>query len=320
MDWRGLTQEDCWETCFGPELRDDQYKDEYRDIMELITNIRATSATGGGTGTGASNGTAFLLDTSFPDSASESKQTLVLSLTRKLAQILSFAMPNTKSINPLFFIKFDGSRTWYCYEWACLGRCDAYLKLENEYGNFSSNVSQGSRDLADDSCKAAANVMDIEEENVDAGNHISCHEYTYNEMVIALVNSKFTTAASSGCSEHDKEEQNTINQLDGRGGYDEFLDPLEGFGDWCERKFSKRAVIGTLHADWDEMDSFATVSSGKWPGSTYLREDDDLLVAAEAIASCMNDQCCSAHSSETSTEEDTCVEYKNNVLNNFSPS
>jgi hypothetical protein len=33
MDWRGLAQgPDCWETCFEPANRNDQYKDEYRDV------------------------------------------------------------------------------------------------------------------------------------------------------------------------------------------------------------------------------------------------------------------------------------------------
>jgi len=319
IDWRGKTQEDCWDACFGPGLRDDQYKDEYREIMELITNIRLASATGAGTGTGASNGTAILLDTSIPSSTSDPKKILVLSLLRKLAQILSFAMPNTKSINPLFFIKFDGSRSWYCYEWACLGRCDAYAKLETDYGEFSSESgSKKSRDLADDSCKAAANVMDIEEENMDAGNHIACHDFTYNEMVIAIVNSPFTTPASNGCTDQNKEEQNAIHQLDGRGGYDEFLDPQAGFGDWCERKFTKRAIVGTAYADEDEMESFATVSSEKWPGSTYLREDEDLLAAADAIATCMNEQCCAGH--VTAVGNENCVEFKDNSLNPFSTS
>lgn len=71
--WPACQGQDCWESCFSPELRDDQYKDEYREIMELISNLRSVSATSGGTGTGATNGTAFLLDTSAPDSASADK-------------------------------------------------------------------------------------------------------------------------------------------------------------------------------------------------------------------------------------------------------
>ena len=60
-------------------------------------------------------------------------------------------------------------------------------------------------------------------------------------------------------------------QLDGKGGFEEFLDESTGFGDWCERKFAKRAVVGTLYADEDEMEAFATVNSGMWPGSTFVR-------------------------------------------------
>ena len=49
------------------------------------------------------------------------------------------------------------------------------------------------------------------------------------------------------------------------------MDESTGFGDWCERKFAKRAVVGTLYADEDEMEAFATVNRGMWPGSTFVR-------------------------------------------------
>ena len=41
-----------------------------KQIMDMISNLRSAAATSGGTGTGASNGTAFLMDTTVPDSAS----------------------------------------------------------------------------------------------------------------------------------------------------------------------------------------------------------------------------------------------------------
>lgn len=72
LTWQSHAQ-DCWESCFSPDQRNDQYKDEYREIMELISNLRSAAATSGGTGTGSTNGTAFLLDTSAPDSASDAK-------------------------------------------------------------------------------------------------------------------------------------------------------------------------------------------------------------------------------------------------------
>jgi len=320
IDWRGLTTTDCWETCFEPAQRNDQYKDEYRDIMKLISNLRGAAATSGGTKAGASNGTAFLIDTTIPDSASATKQSLVLDLSRKLSQILAFAIPNTLSTNPLFFIKFDGTKSWYCYEWACLGRCDAYTKLEDEFGNFTSATNKKDIDLLDDSCKAAANVMDIDDENIDADNHIACHRFTFNEMVIALVNSPMQTASSTGCTKQDSAEQDTIKDLDGKGGFEEFLEDSSGFGDWCERKFAKRAVVGTLYADEDEMEGFATVNSGSWPGSTFLRENEDLLAAVEAIAACMNTECCSGSIPPTPNPiPDTCIEYKDSYLTGFSP-
>ena len=70
-----------------------------------------------------------------------------MELQKKLSQILSFTIPNTLSINPLFFVKFDGTKSWYCYEWACLGRCDAYAKLETEFGNFSAETNRDDIDL-----------------------------------------------------------------------------------------------------------------------------------------------------------------------------
>ena len=42
-------------------------------------------------------------------------------------------------------------------------------------------------------------------------------------------------------------------------------------GDWCEQKFAKRAVVGMMDADEDDMEAFATVSNGKWGGSTMVR-------------------------------------------------
>ena len=62
------------------------------------------------------------------------------------------------------------------------------------------------------------------------------------------------------------------DQLDGRGGFEEFLDDYSSFGDWCEQKFAKRAAVGTLFADRDEMDAFATVGNENWSGSTYVRK------------------------------------------------
>ena len=115
--------------------------------MELVTDMRLAASTSGGTSSGASNGTAFLLDTSIPESASAEKQALVLELTRRLTQILAFSMSSTLSFNPLFFTKFDATRSWFCYEWACLGRCDAFEKLETEFDQFSAGTPSDSIDL-----------------------------------------------------------------------------------------------------------------------------------------------------------------------------
>merc|ERR1712172_335111 len=100
--------------------------------------------------------------------ASSETQRMVLDLQREMAQIMSFAMANTMSMNPLFFIKFDGTKSWYCYEWACLGRCQAYAMLENEMGNFTAATNKKDYDMVDDSCKMAANVMDIDDDNLEA--------------------------------------------------------------------------------------------------------------------------------------------------------
>jgi len=317
IDWRGLAQgPDCWETCFEPANRNDQYKNEYRDIMDMISNIRSAALTSGGTGTGASNGTAFLMDTTVPASASSEMQRMVLDLQREMAQILSFAMANTMSMNPLFFIKFDGTKSWYCYEWACLGRCDAYAMLENEMGNFTAATNKKDYDMVDDSCKMAANVMDIDDDNLEADSHIACHRFTFNEMVVAMVNSPMQTSHSAGCKTQDSAEQDTINALDGRGGFEEFMDggAMDSYGDWCEQKFAKRAVVGMMNADEDEMESFATVNNGKWGGSSMMKESEDMLSACDAISTCMNTQCCSGFVPTPPSGSDTCIEFKDNSL------
>ena len=45
----------------------------------------------------------------------------------------------------------------------------------------------------------------------------------------------------------------------------------DSYGDWCEQKFAKRAVVGMMDADEDDMEAFATVNNGKWGGSTMVR-------------------------------------------------
>ena len=115
-------------------------------------------------------------------------------------------------------------------------------------------------------------------------------------MVIAFVNSPLQIEESIiGCANQERSLKDAINdvisaipifllknvlflQLDGRGGFDEFL-PTEdetGFGNWCDRKFTKRAVVGTLKADEDEMESFASVNSGNWAGSSYVNHSRNL--------------------------------------------
>lgn len=59
--------------------------------------------------------------------------------------------------------------------------------------------------------------------------------------------------------------------------------------------------------------------------SLQLREDEDLLNAANLIASCMNEQCCQPSDNgggrrKRQASGDTCVEYKDSALNGFSPS
>ena len=66
-----------------------------------------------------------------------------------------------------------------------------------------------------------------------------------------------------------------IFQLDGLGGFNEFLDGdgsglPDGFGNWCDRKFGKLAVVGMGMSNQDEMDNFASVNRGDWPGSTFV--------------------------------------------------
>ena len=63
----------------------------------------------------------------------------------------------------------------------------------------------------------------------------------------------------------------TLLKLDGLGGYQDFIeDENAGFGNWCERKFTKRVAVGTLFADEDELEHFASVSQGSWPGSSFV--------------------------------------------------
>jgi len=318
---------DCWESCFSPENRLSGLTREYGKIFQMIENLRAASATNGGIGeAGATNGTVFVLDTSSPSGASDSQQNLVLDLQRRLAQIMAFSMPNTKSTNPLFLVKFDGTRSWYCDEWTSLGRCEAFTKLETELDNYSTvdasaestSNSEGAtttngniRDLLDDACYSASDAF---EQNMN----------TFNELVVAFINSPFKTAASLGeeCPDLESVEKMTANELDGIGGFQDFIpDPTAKFSNWCERKFAKRIAIGTLFANEDDMDGFASVGNPNWDGTTFVKETEDLLEAASNLAQCMNGQCCPVVSRRRrQASGDTCTEFKDNTMNTFSPS
>jgi hypothetical protein len=51
--------------------------------------------------------------------------------------------------------------------------------------------------------------------------------------------------------------------LDGLGGYDEFISKDDSnFGNFCENRFIKKAIVGTLYADGEEMEDWATIKHG----------------------------------------------------------
>lgn len=127
---------DCWESCFVPSERN-EFTVEYEKIFQVVTTFRQAMTTDANTGSGTSNGTVFLMDTTMPTGTDDSTGYFSYTIQKRLAQILAFTLPITSSFNPGFFVHYDGKHSWTCDDWKCLGRCDMYLALESEFQDYT---------------------------------------------------------------------------------------------------------------------------------------------------------------------------------------
>lgn len=266
---------DCWESCFTASASN-TYPNEYAAIYQMVSDFHTARMMS------SSNGTVFLYDATLPKRIRSSQAASLIEFEKNLAQIIAFSISTTTSNNPFFLAKYDNTHGWFCYEWQCLGRCDAYNVIDTE---FDTSLKSGNPDQLDDACYAAAKAMDIIE-NPEADSHYSCHEYTGNELVVAITNSQFSTLTASN-SGFGLETQDIINDLDGGGG-DFLIDSSGDFQDYCNTFFPNRVIVGTHDASQTDMAGFTTEPNG----SVFIDNDSDAEKAANALSQCMASQCC----------------------------
>lgn len=275
---------DCWELCFEESQRAGLGHDaEYEQIYELTQILKKVVATDARTGTGASNGTALLLDTTLPYGTRDMDTEQITTIQNKIAQILGFTLPVLTSFNPGFIIKYDDTAAWSCDDWKCLGRCDMYDVLEDEALNFKTMASDNTVDLLDESCEMAST----------AASTSTCLGSTHNIFAIAVINSDFKTAEADYTNMDDLlfsglDILSNFPQFD-----DEDMHDHQEFKFYCDKHFPKKAVVGTYTAAARTMASFPSAATNNWPGYTQVTYSPSMKLAAERIAKCMHTSCCS---------------------------
>lgn len=290
----GSDSSDCWEQCFEESQRagPGNHNAEYEQIFEMTQIFKKVVATDARTGSGASNGTAILLDTTLPHGTRDLDTEQIMTIQKKIAQILGFTLPVLTSFNPGFIVKYDDSSAWSCDDWKCLGRCDMYDVLEDEALNFKTLTSDHSIDLLDDSCEMAST----------AAISSTCLGTTHNIFAIAVVNSDFKTAEADYTNMDDLlfsglDILSNFPQFD-----DEEMNDDQEFKFYCDKHFPKKAVVGTYTAAARTMASFPSAATNNWPGYTQVTYSPSMKLAAEKIANCMHKSCCSNQRSFNSTK------------------
>lgn len=77
----------------------------------------------------------------------------------------------------------------------------------------------------------------------------------------------------------------------------DFNEPLNGPGDfnsYCDQRFLKKAIVGTLAASGSSMASFpsAFIPEYNWYGYTQIDDTSDVIKATERITNCLQNSCC----------------------------
>ena len=285
---------DCWESCFIDEERSLDHA-EYEQIMGLVQSFKKAMITDANTGTGTSNGTALLFDTTLPTGTDRMDAEIIPSIQKRIGQILTLSLPMLSNFNPGFLVKYDRDSAWTCDDWKCLGRCEMFDVLENE--GSSSLVSSDSNeafatasDNLDGSCEMAS----------QAALSSTCAGSTHNIFAVAIVNSNFKKAESDYTQLDDtllSSGLDILNEMDfGSHLFDDESDNpflTEEFNFYCDKHFPKKAVIGTYSAAERDLAEFPSASTLNWPGYTQITYSSGMKRATDRIASCMSTKCCS---------------------------
>jgi len=298
---------DCWESCFVPSERN-EFTVEYEKIFQVVTTFRQAMTTDANTGSGTSNGTVFLMDTTMPTGTDDSTGYFSYTIQKRLAQILAFTLPITSSFNPGFFVHYDGKHSWTCDDWKCLGRCDMYLALESEFQDYTTTDDI---DLLDDSCELASL----------AATSSTCYGTTHNIFAIAVTNSAYKTRATEERGDLDDDESNfSLDLLTQFGGiedtYFEMDDETPEFNSYCENHFLKKAILGTLQADSQSMGPFPSASTSYWPGYTRISNSLKMVDATNKLSRCLHSSCCSNRSKRSTMDPEinffgNCAQFRN---------
>jgi len=306
---RPVYASDCWETCFSQSERG-QENAEYEQIIGLFQSFKKALRTDANTGTGASNGTALLLDTTLPRGTDRMDADNTIAIQRRIGQILAITLPMLSGYNPGYLVKFDERSAWSCDEWKCLGRCDMYQVLEKEADGFTTFASEDiNSDMLDESCELAS----------FAASTSTCSGSTHNTFAVALVNSDFRiaepdyrnmedTLISSGLdilSDHDLRDFGEVNSQE--------------FNYYCDKHFPKKAIVGTNSASARTLAEFPSASTFDWPGYSQITFSSAMRKATDRISNCMHTSCCANRQSEYDdydplTSSGTCSRFSDGQL------
>jgi len=303
---------DCWDVCFAESQRGPQHAD-YEQLFELAQVFKKVMTTDANTGSGASNGTAILLDTTLPPGTTDTDAERIMTIQKNIAQILAFTLPVLTSFNPGFIVKYDDSSAWSCDDWKCLGRCDMFNVLENEALDFKTFTSANDIDRLDDSCEMAST----------ATTSSTCLGTTHNIFAIAVVNSEFKTAEADFTNMDDLLFSG-LDILSDLPHFDDedMINEHQEFNFYCDKHFPKKAVVGTYVAAAQSMASFPSATTNNWPGYTQVTYSSSMKLASEKIANCMHTSCCNSNRRKREINNSTageCSKLSKGYITNYTP-
>jgi len=299
---------DCWESCFS-EAERGQENAEYEQVIGLFQSFKKALQTDANTGSGASNGTMLLLDTTLPRGTNRMDADNTIAIQKRIGQILAITLPMLTSFNPGYLVKFDERSAWSCDEWKCLGRCDMYQVLEKETDRFTTFASEDiNSDMLDESCELAS----------FAASTSTCSSSTHNTFAVALVNSDFKTAEPDYRNMEDTLISAGLDILSDRDLFNFGEVNSQEFNYYCDKHFPKKAIVGTYSASARTLAEFPSATTFDWPGYSQITFSSTMRKATERISSCMHRSCCANRPSnydyDPLTSSGTCSRFSEGQL------